>query len=386
MNLEGEVPLFGVTLIVHGDWRPLASYITKFLGIFCRGISILLAVGTPSTGSRKLYCQWELSSSSGNALCILFPTIISTERTSIYFLREVPLFGVTLIVHDDWRPLVDGKGAWDAKLDLADSANYVTKKVLDSIGFVHVSISDYCRKMVNDVNVEIHGVMYKADFVVLDYANEGEPSIMFGRDFLATLKSQVDFELGEIRMSLNMFEEVNGVVDLLEEVGSSSEEVVRWGRQNATKGTLCIDDGVIRHTYFPKPRSKSYVETFKMEGEDDWLVVLGLFTEDEVNHRLFVVHFGTKENSVICVGHYVTKIASTLGYCVDDEIKKCSEPIDCEYWTTKMLAEELDEKNQCLLKETGIPTQAGIGSSEQRQEPRGSKYVSWKKTEEYIKI
>nr|GEZ49134.1 hypothetical protein [Tanacetum cinerariifolium] len=42
--------------------------------LFSRGISILLAVGTPSTGSGKLYCQWELSSSSGNALCILFPT------------------------------------------------------------------------------------------------------------------------------------------------------------------------------------------------------------------------------------------------------------------------------------------------------------------------
>nr|GEV54078.1 hypothetical protein [Tanacetum cinerariifolium] len=38
------------------------------------GISILLVVGTPSTGSGKLYCQWELSSSSGNVLCILFPT------------------------------------------------------------------------------------------------------------------------------------------------------------------------------------------------------------------------------------------------------------------------------------------------------------------------
>nr|GEU89694.1 hypothetical protein [Tanacetum cinerariifolium] len=39
------------------------------------GISILLAVGTPSTGSRNLYCQWELSSRSGNALCILFLTL-----------------------------------------------------------------------------------------------------------------------------------------------------------------------------------------------------------------------------------------------------------------------------------------------------------------------
>nr|GEZ71147.1 hypothetical protein [Tanacetum cinerariifolium] len=38
------------------------------------GISILLAVGTPSTGSGNLYCQWELSPDSENALCILFPT------------------------------------------------------------------------------------------------------------------------------------------------------------------------------------------------------------------------------------------------------------------------------------------------------------------------
>nr|GEX68022.1 hypothetical protein [Tanacetum cinerariifolium] len=38
------------------------------------GISILLAVGTPSTGSGNLYCQWELSPGSGNALCILFLT------------------------------------------------------------------------------------------------------------------------------------------------------------------------------------------------------------------------------------------------------------------------------------------------------------------------
>ncbi|GKD13833.1 hypothetical protein Tco_1198240, partial [Tanacetum coccineum] len=60
---------------------------------------------------------------------------------------------------------VDGQRAWDAKLDLVDSANYVTEKVLDSMGFVHVSISDYSRKMVNDVNVEIHRVKFKTDFV-----------------------------------------------------------------------------------------------------------------------------------------------------------------------------------------------------------------------------
>ncbi|GKB54770.1 retrovirus-related pol polyprotein from transposon TNT 1-94, partial [Tanacetum coccineum] len=726
---------------------------------------------------------------------------------------------------------VDGQRARDTELDLVDLANYVTEKVLDSMGFVHVSISDYGRKMVNDVNVEIHEVKFKADFVVLDYANEGEPSIIqssivkevkqfdlleeIGRSseevvkmgkanrnkgyninkltpppslklvgipststippqpiyypltskqrekmkevldirykeleeskhIIEVLENYVIYKkkldeilIGKERLNKKDFSEedkvgiiehgllkkicdpenyvlpvkINGVVGMVAlvdtgvsvsvfpyslykdlrlgdprpyqtnliiadntqakamgevknvriQIGYQAYEVdllvleisvdpelpLLLGRPflrtccaiiDMGRGTLCIDDEVIHYTYFPKPRSKSYVETFEMEGEDVWLgnfevgrdedgnrkygpvapsfldieddmeralameayfnpfksmimfkklvdflgllpvqlkkiywgnegygtykkidgdgiwharfeivtpsgrkfnrafntktttrklsrkfttedkirkdtlpnpliaeyekrnkkntitysiealgyegygdvfvdyswerallindevypewvlelfstmyfdkdvdkinlmkekciwfrlcgnehiltlpefaVVLGLFTEDEVNHQFFGVHFGklevddrqfnhreywtkvgkptltnhkevlvneplmrihalgTKESSVICVGHYVTKIASSLGYCVDDEIKKCSEPIDCEYWTTKMLAEELDEKNQCLLKETRIPTQAGIGSSEQRQEPRGLN-TSW---------
>ncbi|GJT20129.1 ribonuclease H-like domain-containing protein [Tanacetum coccineum] len=131
---------------------------------------------------------------------------------------------------------VDRQGAWDAELDLTNSANYVMEKVLENMGFVHVSLSDYGRKMVNDVNVEIHGVKFKADFVVLDYVNEGEPSILFGRDFLATTKSQVNFGLGEIRMNLTKFEEGIDVIDLLEEVGSSSEEVFKMGKANRNKG------------------------------------------------------------------------------------------------------------------------------------------------------
>ncbi|GJZ58746.1 retrovirus-related pol polyprotein from transposon TNT 1-94, partial [Tanacetum coccineum] len=140
----------------------------------------------------------------------------------------------------------------------------------------------------------------------------------------------------------------------------------------------------------------------------EFAVVLGLFIEEEVEHRLFEVYFGklevddkqfdhkdywirveesrgvnlawiiadhlykhapgTKENSVICAGHYVTKIACSLGYYVDEEIKKCSELIDCDYWTSKMWADELDMENTCLKKETEIPTQAEEGSREPRQE------------------
>ncbi|GJR65029.1 hypothetical protein Tco_0011094 [Tanacetum coccineum] len=131
---------------------------------------------------------------------------------------------------------VDGQGAWDAELKFADSANYVIEKVLENMGFVHVSLSDYDRKIVNDVNVEIHRVKFKADFVTLDYVNDGEPSILFGRDFLATTKRQVNFGLGEIRMNLTKFEERIDVINILEEVESSRKEVVKMGKANRNKG------------------------------------------------------------------------------------------------------------------------------------------------------
>ncbi|GJR11781.1 ribonuclease H-like domain-containing protein [Tanacetum coccineum] len=586
---------------------------------------------------------------------------------------------------------VNGQGAYD----LADSANYVTEKVLEN----------------------------------MNYVNEGEPSILFGRNFLVTTKIQVDFGLGEIRMNLTKFKESIDVIDLLEEVGSSRKEVVKTRKANRNKGyninkltpspslrleeilststippqliyhpltqkqkekmkekkldeifigkerlnkkefseedkegiiehglpkkmrdprnyvlpvkingvvemvalvdtgasisvlqyslykdlrlgdprpyqtnltmtdntqakgmgevkntiidmgrgMLCIDDGVIRHAYFPKPRSKSYVEAFEMEGEDDWLgsfevgrdedgnvmydfigslpvqlknldwgnegygtynkvdgdgdwharfkivtpsgkkfnrafktktttrKLSGKFkTEDKsrkdtlpnpliteyerrnkrntmhhvsnanlkwrdlpsmerhayceklsklqeksfgvpmvANWRLFdgygfedtlremmkleyiyegdgdifvdylwvasrercqkrdlwmmsyleesrgvnlawitADHLykhasGTKENSVICKGHYVTKISCFLGYCMNGDIKKCSKPIDSEYWISKMLADELDVENTCLKKETEMPTQAEEGSSEPRQE-HGGLNSSWR--------
>ncbi|GJY93330.1 hypothetical protein Tco_0509112 [Tanacetum coccineum] len=49
------------------------------------------------------------------------------------------------------------------------------------------------------------------------------------------------------------------------------------------RGMLCIDDGVIRHTYFPKPRSKSYVKAFEIEGEDDWLGSFEVGRDEEGN-------------------------------------------------------------------------------------------------------
>ncbi|GKE96622.1 hypothetical protein Tco_1581477 [Tanacetum coccineum] len=45
---------------------------------------------------------------------------------------------------------------------------------------------------------------------------------------------------------------------------------------------------------------------------------------------------GIKEYSDICGGHYVTKIERALGYYVEREVAKCSEPIEYEEWKDKL--------------------------------------------------
>nr|GEZ66204.1 hypothetical protein [Tanacetum cinerariifolium] len=145
-------------------------------------------------------------------------------------------------------------------------------------------------------------------------------------------------------------------------------------------GKLEVDDRQFDHreywTKVGKPTLTNHKEVLVREPlmRIVYKLIVGSLVHRLANH-LYKHDSETKESSVICAGHYVTKIATYLEYCMDDEIKKCSEPIDCEYWKMKMLVEELDEKNPCLLKETGIPTQAGIGSSEQSKEPRGNS--SW---------
>ncbi|GKA57582.1 retrovirus-related pol polyprotein from transposon TNT 1-94 [Tanacetum coccineum] len=136
----------------------------------------------------------------------------------------------------------------------------------------------------------------------------------------------------------------------------------------------------------------------------EFAVVLGLFTEDEVKHHLFEVYFGRLEvgdkqfdhkdywtrvgkptltnhkevlvkEPLMRIVHKVI-IGSLVHRVANDEIKKFSELIDCEYWISKILADELDVENTCLTKETKMPTQAKEGSSEPRQE-HGRLNSSW---------
>ncbi|GJZ66152.1 hypothetical protein Tco_0622848 [Tanacetum coccineum] len=131
----------------------------------------------------------------------------------------------------------------------------------------------------------------------------------------------------------------------------------------------------------------------------EFAILLGLYEESELDHRskercqkrdlwimsaleesrsiklawLIAEHLckhalELKENSLICGGHYLTKIAKSLGYLVDEEVAKYSELIECEKWTEKMLAGELDLENHAFLGSTSLLPPPKV-AREQRQEP-----------------
>ncbi|GJT08160.1 hypothetical protein Tco_0842622 [Tanacetum coccineum] len=137
---------------------------------------------------------------------------------------------------------VDGQGAWDAELDMADSFNYIMEERFDMLGFVRVNYGKYRRNMVIEVCVEVHGFTFLVDFVVIGYANEGEPSVIFGRYFLVTSKSRVDFGIGKMCIDLTMLEEMKDIyvmldalVENLEKVGSFNGDLVKMGKASRNK-------------------------------------------------------------------------------------------------------------------------------------------------------
>ncbi|GKD55449.1 chlorophyll A/B binding protein of LHCII type 1-like protein, partial [Tanacetum coccineum] len=84
---------------------------------------------------------------------------------------------------------------------------------------------------VKNVRIQIGYQAYLVDFLILDIPVDKELPLLLGCPFLRTCGAIIDMR----------------------------------------RDTLCIDDGVIRHTYFPKPRAKAYLDNFAQEEDNDWL-------------------------------------------------------------------------------------------------------------------
>ncbi|GKC35250.1 hypothetical protein Tco_1047634 [Tanacetum coccineum] len=122
----------------------------------------------------------------------------------------------------------------------------------------------------------------------------------------------------------------------------------------------------------------------------EFVVLLGLYEPSELDDRLFVVHFSKLEIDDKLLGSKErcqkrdlwmmsaleeSRDCKVVGEPCKWRVEKCSEPIECEKWTTKMLENELDLDNQTLLRSTLLPQPPRV-AMEQRQEPSGLK-SSW---------
>ena len=124
---------------------------------------------------------------------------------------------------------VEGVKAWDAQLNMEYGENYITEEMLGKLGFVRLDYESYGRKIVRDVKVNIHGHVFKIDFVVLEYGNVDEPEVMFGRNFMVKTKCRVDFAMGEMRIDVD---------DDMVEKKEGRGEIVKWERLIARKHHL----------------------------------------------------------------------------------------------------------------------------------------------------
>ncbi|GKD74409.1 putative ribonuclease H-like domain-containing protein [Tanacetum coccineum] len=98
---------------------------------------------------------------------------------------------------------------------------------------------------VRNVRIQIGYQAYLVDFLVLNIPVNKELPLLLGRLFLRTYEAVIDIGCG----------------------------------------TISIDDGVIRQTYFPKPRAKAYLENFEIDEEDDWLSCFKVGHDEDGNPK-----------------------------------------------------------------------------------------------------
>nr|GEW02700.1 hypothetical protein [Tanacetum cinerariifolium] len=116
---------------------------------------------------------------------------------------------------------VDSHSAWDAELDMEDSSNYIMEK-----GEMRIDLT--MLEEMKEINAMLDTLIKNLEEV--DIPVDKKLPLLLGHLFLRTCGAVIDIE----------------------------------------RGTLCIDDGVICHTYFPNQRAKAYLENFAQE-ENDWL-------------------------------------------------------------------------------------------------------------------
>nr|GEV03164.1 ribonuclease H-like domain-containing protein [Tanacetum cinerariifolium] len=134
------------------------------------GISILLAVGTPSTGNGNLYYQWELSPGSGNAFFFIIAVQTPGSRISILLAVGTPSTGSGNL-HCQWE-LSPGT-EYTKNLEKAEKERHELKLILEKLQISSKSLNTLLESQVSDKDKT--GLEYKvASPAVEGFVNSSE--------------------------------------------------------------------------------------------------------------------------------------------------------------------------------------------------------------------
>nr|GEW88335.1 hypothetical protein [Tanacetum cinerariifolium] len=144
---------------------------------------------------------------------------------------------------NDLEEYLDDEDSMDAKKITVEKSEKELE-MFEALGYKSVVVESKKHRVI--VFTKAPPRAYSKTFMRVDYGDygrKGEPSVLFGRDFLVTSKSKVDFRMGEMRIDITMLEEERdmdslllGMVENIEEVGSSNGELVKTGKASRNKG------------------------------------------------------------------------------------------------------------------------------------------------------
>ncbi|XP_024972667.1 uncharacterized protein LOC112511316 [Cynara cardunculus var. scolymus] len=106
---------------------------------------------------------------------------------------------------------IGGKEIGKALCDLGASINLMPLSVFNTLGIgearptiVTLQLADksitYPRRKIEDVLVQVKKFIFPADFIILDFEADKDISIILGRPFLATERTPIDVQKGELTM------------------------------------------------------------------------------------------------------------------------------------------------------------------------------------------
>ncbi|XP_024971932.1 uncharacterized protein LOC112510815 [Cynara cardunculus var. scolymus] len=110
--------------------------------------------------------------------------------------------------------LIGGKEIGKALCDLGASINLMPLSVFNTLGIgearpttIILQLADksiaHPKGKIEDVLVQVHKFIFPADFIILDFEADKDISIILGRPFLATERTLIDVQKGELTMRVN---------------------------------------------------------------------------------------------------------------------------------------------------------------------------------------